>query len=1135
MGSGIRKKLNEFIFMYYRQQLVRGVMAWFALGLGMFGGGFLIEHFYWLGAGARAMMFWGLWIVWLLAMGFWVVRPWLKLRGVGKVLGYAEAAIWIGDYFPEVSDKLLNLLQLEDMLGVQGGNEWLMEGIEQKTLALRDVPFLQALDWGRHRKWVLRFGVLLLLLLGIGTYESTEILQGATRVFQYNKEFERKAPFTIRVLSGAMVVEEGASYRFKVAVEGGLLPDQLELRRGDQWLRMRKLGKGLFEYVFEGVVKDEVFGVRAMEYGLGEYGLQVLKQPHWLSVGLYADYPEYTGVQDGEYLQVEGVSVPEGTRLEYRLKGEQLKGWYVGRSIQALRGGVGQWIDGKGDGGASVYKHVAMSNQRLLFAMKGPQGLSMDTFASAIEVQKDEFPSIQMDVVQDTVQLETWYFSGVASDDYSVLDVQFLYRIQGRDGVWQKVRLFQGDAQQVAVTHALDLAMMGLKAGEVLEYQFAAKDNDGIRGGKTLRTPIKTLERMDLKRVYEQLEKQESSIGKGMNKTAKSLKELQKESQKLQESLQQNQSGWDQENKVKSWLNQQQKMVESLKQLEKKQEKVNQQKKSLQPVSEELQKKKEALNQRMKELTNPEMQKLIDEINRLMEQKANKEAIQEKVQKLNEMSQETSKELEKLMEQLKQLELEEALDQELEKMQEWIDREEALAKETESEKGKEASEALKEKQAEQNRALQEIDQGMQEIQEKNQSMEKPMDLKTGEQERKEAGEESQKASQDLQNNKKSAATEKMKKSAQKMKEVMKKLQEGFEQEQKKRMAEDYQALRALLENLIDASTRQEAIFTELKKLSPDNPKQVALNREQMRLKESLLFIEDSLMALAKRQTMISNFVTKEMGRVNVQMAFSLEKMKVRNPRSAAQHQQFVMTGLNNLAEMLMESLQNMQQQMSSDQKKEGDKSCDNPNKSGQGKQGKPKPGSKLSESQKALGEQLQKMQQQRQGKPGENGKPQGGSPQKPGESGEPSQRELNEDLAKMALMQEALRRQVEALRKELGQEGKQGMSNALQEVEKMMEQQEKDLVNGKVTPQSLERQKQIMTRLLEHERADRKQEQEDRRESNNASGYTPQVPPELEAAARKKASEREALRLVQPAFKPYYKQSVQKYLQIYSR
>ena len=135
----------------------------------------------------------------------------------------------------------------------------------------------------------------------------------------------------------------------------------------------------------------------------------------------------------------------------------------------------------------------------------------------------------------------------------------------------------------------------------------------------------------------------------------------------------------------------------------------------------------------------------------------------------------------------------------------------------------------------------------------------------------------------------------------------------------------------------------------------------------------------------------------------------------------------------------------------------------------------------------------------------------------------------------MALMQEALRRQVEQLRKELGQEGEQGMSNALQEVEKLMEQNEKDLVNGKVTPQSLERQKQIMTRLLEHEKAERKQDQEDRRESSQAPNFVPTVPPELAEEARKKASEREALRRIQPAFKPYYKQSVQKYLQIYSR
>ena len=76
---------------------------------------------------------------------------------------------------------------------------------------------------------------------------------------------------------------------------------------------------------------------------------------------------------------------------------------------------------------------------------------------------------------------------------------------------------------------------------------------------------------------------------------------------------------------------------------------------------------------------------------------------------------------------------------------------------------------------------------------------------------------------------------------------------------------------------------------ELRKLSSDNPRLATLNKEQMRLRESLMFIEDSLMALAKRQPMIDNFVTKEMSRVNVQMGMALDNMKVRNSRGAAVH------------------------------------------------------------------------------------------------------------------------------------------------------------------------------------------------------------------------------------------------------
>lgn len=1093
----------------------------------------MLEHFLWMDRGERAVLFWSMWLLFLIVVAVGVVLPLLRLRGVGKILSQTEAARWIGAHFPEVSDKLINLLQLEDMAGVQSGNELLMASIESKTMSLQQVPFLEALDWAKHRKWVYRMGALLVLLLSWVALQSNELLQGATRVFQYQKDFVQQAPFTLTLMNRELSVPEGGNIQLLWKCEGTVLPSEVEVNVGGQWRRARKQKAGIFSFELQSLVEDQPLLVRAMDYLVGQYRVTVKKQPHWQALEVYADFPEYTGLADGVLSQTETLEVVEGTQLSYRFKGERVKAWRVGSSYLQMKMGKGLRLVNNRN--TQFYMHRAMQDQRLVFAMEGPQGLSIDTLQSLLSVRKDVYPDIQVESIEDTVRMGTWYFSGLASDDYQVREVVFLSRIAGKNQPWKKTVLFQGGSAQWGLTHAIDLVGLGVKSGEALEYQFAVTDNDALRGGKTFKTSVMVLERMGEQKATQWLEKQEAGIGAGMNKSSKTLKELQKESQKLQQSMQQNQSGWDQENKIKNWLNEQQKMLETLKQLEKKQADINKQKNAMNPPSEELQKKKEELNKRMKQLTNPEMQKLIDEINRLLEQKADKEPLQEKMQKLNQMSQESSKELEKLMEQLKQLELEEAVEEQAQRMQEWAEKEELLQKSLEQEKGKEVSESMQQKQAEQNETLKQIEQGMREIEEKNQALEKPMDLKAGETERKEAEEAAKKASQEMKNQRKSGATEQMKRSAQKMKEAMQKMQEGFEQEQKERMAEDYQALRALLENLIDASNRQEAIFTELRKMSPDNPKQVALNREQMRLKESLLFIEDSLMALAKRQTMISQFVTREMSRVNTQMAFSLEKMKVRNPRSAAQHQQFVMTGLNNLADMLMESLQNMQQKMSSDQKKEGDKSCDNPNKSGQGKQGKPKPGSKLSESQKALGEQLQKMQQRKQGKPGQDGKPQGGSPQSPGENGEPSQRELNEELAKMALMQEALRRQVEELRKELGMEGKQGMSNALQEVEKMMEQQEKDLVNGKVTPQSLERQKQIMTRLLEHEKAERKQDQEDRRESNQANTFVPTVPPELVEEARKKASDREALRRVQPVFKPYYKQSVQKYLQIYSR
>ncbi len=80
MQSGIRQKLNEFIHTHYRQRLIRGAMTAGALGLVVFGSGFLLEHYLWLGSVDRAVLFWAMWLLFLPLVAFGVMKPLLHMH-----------------------------------------------------------------------------------------------------------------------------------------------------------------------------------------------------------------------------------------------------------------------------------------------------------------------------------------------------------------------------------------------------------------------------------------------------------------------------------------------------------------------------------------------------------------------------------------------------------------------------------------------------------------------------------------------------------------------------------------------------------------------------------------------------------------------------------------------------------------------------------------------------------------------------------------------------------------------------------------------------------------------------------------------------------------------------------------------
>src|SRR6185369_11214108 len=115
---------------------------------------------------------------------------------------------------------------------------------------------------------------------------------------------------------------------------------------------------------------------------------------------------------------------------------------------------------------------------------------------------------------------------------------------------------------------------------------------------------------------------------------------------------------------------------------------------------------------------------------------------------------------------------------------------------------------------------------------------------------------------------------------------------------------DYQALRQILENLIYVSMEQESLMDQFKIINSYNPQYVELAKRQGRLKDDSRLIEDSLLALSKRQIAIQSFVNKEIGEVNFNMEQAITNLSDRNTPTARQYQQFSMTHLNNLALML---------------------------------------------------------------------------------------------------------------------------------------------------------------------------------------------------------------------------------------
>lgn len=1084
----IQQKLEQFIKKYYANELIKGTILFFAIGLLWFIVTLLVEHFLWLEPLGRGILFWSFVVVEIALFIRFIAIPLAKLFRLQQGIGHEEASRIIGNHFPQVNDKLLNVIQLNQN---QRESELLAASIDQKASELQPIPFRSAVNFKKNAKYLKYAAIPVLIILLVNFLWDKDLFSNSyERVVNYDTAYEPPAPFSFIVLNDDLRAIENKNFTVRIKTEGEVIPENATISFNDETYYLEQIAPGRFEFMFSQPSDALSFRLKANKVVSREYNLNVVKTPTLLGFEMVLNYPNYTGRNDEVLKSTGNATVPEGTQVNWKVDTRNTDLVHLktqdssytfndnGQSFE-LRKGVYRKLD----------YAITTSNE----ALKEYENLSF-----TLGVIKDEYPEIQVNAKQDTTNLQTTYYLGQVSDDYGLTKLQLVYYPQGDETNKKILNLPVGKSNVDQFTHEFP-GNLNLQEGVSYEYYFEVFDNDAIHRFKSAKSTFYNFRKLTKEELEdEQLKQQEENI-EDLNKSLDNLKDQEKRLQELNKlQKEKNELNWNDKKKLENFLKRQ-KQQEQMMQNFSKEMKENLEK--FQPENEESDPFKEQLEERLEENEErlKENEKLLDELERLQD-KLDKEELSEKLEKLAKQNKNQEKNLEQLVELTKRYYVSKKAEKLAEELFKLGEEQEKLSEAPENEN-------TKEKQEEMNEKFEEYQEEMKELQKENQELKEPMELPQDDGGEKEVEEEQQKATDQLEQQNTPAAAPSQKKAGQKMQKMAKQMQSQMQSGQMESLDEDVEMLRQILDNLVVFSFEQEALMEEFKQIDYGSANFGKKLNEQNDLKLNFQHIDDSLFALSLRQPLISEGINASLTDVSYNLDKSLERLAENRVRYGISSQQYTVTGANELAILLSNLLGNMQSQMMMAPGKgkgngkgqsfgEGEgpgfqlpdiiqkqKSLSEGMQEGMGKgesEGNGNEGESGGQGNGSEGENSRSGEDGNNGKSGEGKGDQDGKGTKDGEGegeGEQYNEDLNGELYEIYKQQEQLRNQLKDRLSKEGLDGKGG------EILREMEGIEQQLLDKGFNQRTLERMLKLEYELLKLDEADFEQGQESRRES----------------------------------------------------
>jgi hypothetical protein len=1103
----IQNKLQQFIKKFYTNELLKGTILFFAIGFLYFLVTLFVEYMLWLSPIARTLLFWVFIIVESALFIKFIIFPLAKLFNLRKGIDFETASKLIGDHFPEVSDKLLNVLQLNQN---SRQSDLLIASIEQKSLELQPIPFQLAVNFKSSLKYLKYAAVpVIIILLSVITGKMDWFNDSYERVVNYQTAYEPPAPFQFFVINESLQAIENKDFKLNIKTIGDVIPDNAQIKYSGQTYFLQQNAPGEFQYIFSQPKETISFQLSANDITSKAYDLSVINVPTLVNFDMALDYPSHTKKQDETLKSSGSATIPEGTKVTWSVntKSTTAVNIYGLDTLQFVNDKEGVFEAKK-----RLYKSynysIATSNINLQ---------DYENLAFSINVVKDAYPELDLKVEKDSIDEQSLYFYGQVNDDYGLSKLQLVYYpIEQEDQKVVELIVISNSNFSEFVSAFPD--QLNLKAGVAYELYFEVFDNDALHNYKSVKSLVFSYRKRTKNEEEEKQLKQQGETIRNINKTFEKLQEQDKKLKEFSKTQKEKEAlSFNDKKKFEDFLKRQKEQEELMKNFNKK---LQENLEEFQKDKDEKDQFKEGLKERLKE--NEEQlkkdEKLLEELEKLKD-KINKEEFTQKLEELAKQNKNKKRSMQQLLELTKRF----YVAKKAEKVQKQL---EELSKEQDELSKKEDKENTKEAQDKLNKEFKDIQKALDELKKENRKLRKPMkiprdklteeSIKKDQKEAKESldkkeeiekleGQEGEQKPQEAQQQKQNAQ-KKQKSAAKQIKQLSEEMKQAAQSGSGgggDQMQEDAEMLRQILDNLVLFSFAQEGLMEQFNAIDVNHNQYGKFIVKQNTLKEHFEHVDDSLFSLSLRNPKLSENVNKQITDVYFNIDKALGQLSENRIYQGTSSQQYTITASNELADFLSDTLDNMEAQMNAQpspgsgdgdplpdiimtqeelnkKMEEGVKKSEEGKEGAEGEKEGKKPGDKGQEGGQQGNRQGEGRQGENKGKDGEkgnDGKGEGVEGGKKDGYGEGGNEELNGELYKIYQQQQQLR---QALENKIGKDGREGEVGDL--IQKM-EEVELDLINKGFTNQTLEKMMNLQHQLLKLDKATFIQGQENKRES----------------------------------------------------